>query len=542
MALHPNKFNGQDRLQPGARGEQFQSDYPGFRDQGDRLNRTNNKLNTSAHDVPNIKYQFDYRLPVLFRYGFAYGFNQMCITKGRIVAVDPYMDLVDFDMKKQHNTLTLANGGVPVKVREVGNFYQEFAAPAATDIIEVAAQGEQVPAVGKEWTPITADLYTESTLRGFSDGTDFLPPVGQLTTAGYEIDAETGKVKVTATSAIADNVRPGNTPIGMMQRNEYTRDDDAYNGMMPGPVLTDALVELPWFTYKNKAEENPWGAAYGGLFPGALVKSDENGRVVVSPLSIPAILADVSFTIAEYEMERQQVIGQVYGVNPDLIPEGAAKWATWALEDRLKFDEFHPDVWNQNNRRGEDAINNSPYSSSNSYPGYPYDKAYKNSDLHMLASTGRGDVYDQRMNHEHQYENLGIPGLTDGKNVATRVYAPVAVGKIYKAGAGQDYVDMFFRTPEVDVVNLQVGFGAGAMANLVEGDLYYGNSLRAKYVDMKQGIVVFEAVTTLALNTELGADVSVDIKLGFGKKGLAGVPTFMDWDGCVGSVKILLTK
>ena len=26
------------------------------------------------------------------------------------------------------------------------------------------------------------------------------------------------------------------------------------------------------------------------------------------------------------------------------------------------------------------------------------------------------------------------------------------------------------------------------------------------------------------------------------KRGLSGVPTFMDWDGVVGSVKILLTK
>ena len=551
MALHPGKFNGQDRLQPGARGEQFQSDYPGYRNQGDRVNRTNNKLNTSAHDVPNIKYQFDYRLPVLFRYGFAYGFNQMCITKGRIVAVDPYMDLVDFDMKKQHNTLTLANGGIPVKVREVGDLYPSLT-PDPTDIVEVGAQGAQIHGVGKEWAPLAGmDRYNARTLRGFYDGADFESAADQLAAADYEIDAETGKVIATAghatlaEGAVADYVRPANTPIGMMQRNEYTRDDDAYNGMMPGPVLTDALVELPWFTYKNKAEENPWGAAYGGLFPGALVKSDENGRVVVSPLSIPAILATMD--LAEYEMERQQVIGQVYGVNPDLLPEGAAKWATWALEDRLKFDEFHPDVWHQNNRRGEDAINNSPYHSENKYPGYPYDKAYKNSDLHMLASTGRGDVYDQRMNHEHQYENLGIPGLTDGKNVATRNYAPVVVGKIYKAGAGQDYVDMFFRTPEVDVVNLQVGFGPGTtgvgeMVDLVEGNTYYNSTLRAKYVDMKQGIVVFEAVTTGALNAQLDTDVSVDVKLGFGKKGLAGVPTFMDWDGCVGSVKILLTK
>jgi hypothetical protein len=40
----------------------------------------------------------------------------------------------------------------------------------------------------------------------------------------------------------------------------------------------------------------------------------------------------------------------------------------------------------------------------------------------------------------------------------------------------------------------------------------------------------------------LGAASSVEVKLGFKKQGLAGVPTFLDWDGVVGSVKVLLTK
>ena len=87
MALYPNSFNGQFKLQPGARGEKFKADLPGYRGNEDRINRSNIRLNTNEHDSPNIKYMFDDRLPVLFRYGYAYGYNQMVIPKGRLVAV-----------------------------------------------------------------------------------------------------------------------------------------------------------------------------------------------------------------------------------------------------------------------------------------------------------------------------------------------------------------------------------------------------------------------------------------------------------------------
>ena len=68
MAIHPNSFMSKQTLQPGARGEMFQADLPGYRGQGDnRVNRTNMKLAVSEHDVPNIKWELDRRLPVLFR-------------------------------------------------------------------------------------------------------------------------------------------------------------------------------------------------------------------------------------------------------------------------------------------------------------------------------------------------------------------------------------------------------------------------------------------------------------------------------------------
>jgi len=537
MALQPGTFNSQERLQPGANGSTFQVDAPGYRDGADRINRTNNKLNVSAHDVPNIKYEFDYRLPSLFKYGFAFGFNQMVITKGRMVAVDQNMDLVDFESKKQFNTLTLANGGVPVAIRKTGDLYK--AGGTASGLVGTEAKGAQVENVGKEWCPIIGmeDAYTDICLRPFKAA----GPVKQLADAGYTISPDTGKVL--KDGAPINTVRGGNIPIGMMQRNEYTRDNDAYNGMMPGPVLTDAMVELPWFAYKNKAEGNPWGSAYGALFPGCLVKSDENGRVTISPLSFETEVASMS--ISEYELERQQLLGQIYAVNNNLVPEGAAKWATWALEDRLNFEGFNPAVYKQNNRRGEDAVNNSPFNSKGEYPGYPYDKNYMNNDLHMLASTGRQDNYDPRMNPEFRFNDLGIPGLTDGANAIIRECPVVKAGLIHYAG-GKEYVDMFFRTIEVNLAEgtLQISVGGDAFTNCVVGTQLKSGAFGVKYANELQGIVVLEVLDQAKADAALLADPdkTFEVQLKYSKRGMSGIPTFLDWDGICGSIKLLLTK
>ncbi len=558
MALIPNSYNGQEKLQPGARGGVFNADYPGYRDGADRINRTNNTLNVSMHDVPNVKYAFDDRLPVLFKFGFALGYNQVCVPKGRIVAVDPHMDLVDYDMRSHNNTLTIANGGVPVKVRATGDKYKA----TANSLLTAGKENTQVPLVGKEWAPLRGmtDAYDATCFRPFAGtvniGTVETPdnvvatPVNQLTAKGYEVDTTTGRIKV-KNGAVATDVRPGNIPIGIIQRNEYTRDEDALNGIMPGPILTDALVELPWFDTKDKAEGNPWGSAYGAITPGTLVKSDENGRFTISPLSIPAVLAAMS--TFEYEMERQQVLGQVYGISRSLLPEAAAKWATWALEDRLNSEEFYPAVYKQNGRRGEDAVANSPYGSDHAYPGYPFDKAYTENDLHMLGSTGRLGNYDARMNPEYVVDGLGIPALTDGKNAVVNTIAAYKVGEIHKRGdANIAYVQLYFRALDTNIEpgSLQIAIGGATMATPVVGGKLAiagtGSLVTVEYVNEKQGMFVLkiEAAEAAAADTALDAltgDVA-EVKVAYQTRGLAGVPTFLDWDGCVGSVRVLLTK
>ena len=547
-----SKFNGQFKLQPGARGEKFKASLPGYRNDEERINRSNIKLNHNEHDTPNIKYMFDDRLPVLFRYGYAYGYNQIVIPKGRIVAVDPFKDMVDFDMQKAHNTMTLANGGAPVKIRTAADKYKDYSG-AAEKLVSTEAQGAALANADIEWMPIIGmeEAYTELAYRPFKTS----GPMKQLEDAGYEIDPERGYVVDKNSKEMVD-VIPGNHPIGMLIRNEYTRDEDAYNGMAPGAVNTDCLVELPWFAYKDKAEGNPWGSAYGGLFPGALVKADENGRVIVSPLSYETEVADMS--ISEYELERQQVIGQVYAVSTEMVPEGAAKWATWALSDRLNFEDFNPQEWPENNRRGEDAIGRSPYKSTGKYPGYPYEKNYGAHDLHMLGGTRTN--YDQRLQHQYQYENLGIPGLTDGYNAVKRSYDAIEIGQLRFVKNITESMDLFFRFPEVKIEDMEIAIGTKAddkFVPLVEKGLisaYSGEEkatdvIEAKYVDGLQGLFVINIKDLTEANRFAEAvipegenSIELPVFVRFKKRGLAGVPTFMDWDGVVGSVKVLLQK
>lgn len=571
MAIYPKNFTNQDVLSPGARGETFQASLPGYREGADRINRTNMNLNTNAHDVPNIKYELDRRLPPLFKYGFAYGFNQIVIPKGRIVAVDPYMNTINtemmdgqgvdpntgvaFKMPKSYNTLTLANGGVPVKLREDTDVY-----PADAKYVAPDARGQKVNGVGKEWMPLAGfdkifDPISNAprlmTIEGdMGNGTG---PKKQLADAGYTIGDKTGKVEL---DGIAVNtVRPANIPVGIMQRNEYTRNDDAFNGIMPGAVLTDAMVELPWFAFKDRAEQNPWGSAYGDLFPGALVKSDENGRITISPLSCIEDMGNGYGFIHEDEMERQQVIGQVYSVNRDLLPEGAARWATWALDDRRNFRDFNPDIYRKNNRDGEDNTMNSAYHTTGEYPGYPYDSSILEHDLHMLESNR---PFSGRMADQYQYDNLGIPGLTDGKNAVKRVFNWQNAATISEDKNAAEYVDVYMRTTEVDVENLMIKIDDGDAVACVKDAVVTAKSgtgeaktfAVVKYADALQGIVVLSIRDAAVANEYMEAKKAADptaaaaftVKFKFDKRGVSGVPTFMDWDGCMGSVKILLTK
>jgi hypothetical protein len=534
---------------------------PGYRENEERINRTNMYWNTGMHDVPNCEWEFDDRLPVLFRYGFAYGFNQMVLPKGRVVALDKAMNKIHWDTKKARNTMTLANGGVPVRLREASDLYKATEG-TASEIVSPDMQGKNVLGAGKEWVPVVGmeKAYSKKAFRPFVDnsaevaeGQDaaLVTPSKQLTDAGYKIDAVSGRV-VDENGVVVDTVRDANIPIGVLENNQYTKDVDAYNGMMCGPVRTDAMITLPWFVFKDKAEGSYWGSIYGAdVRPGALLKSDENGRLVVSPLSIDEELATMS--AKEIELERRQVVGEVYSAVQELLPAGAAKWATWALADRLNYEYFNPTMWRETNRRGEDSTNQSPYATTGEYPGYPYDKAFTEHNLHMLGANLRNNNYNHRMDFEYQYSELGIPGLTDGFNAVVREFPEEKMGEIHFRGAAEGYLDQMFQTLRVDLepgtleVKLDVVAADGSVAagNWVKAVV--GQSLDAtgafalNYVSELQGVVKVQMAADKA-DAVLKDGSTAVLYARYQKRGLAGVPTFMDWDGCIGSVQVLLNK
>ena len=496
MALNPYTYSGKDIHQPGARGEVFQANLPGYRDNADRINRTNTVLNINDHDVLNIKYGMDHRLPVLFKYGFAHGYNQLVIPKGRIVAVDPHLNTMDTDTLHFFNTMTLANGGKNVE-------------------LDMTAAGQY----GKLWKETTTPLT---------------------------VDEATGYMK--ADGQVSLKHRAANKPIGILERNEYTRDADAYNGMMPGPVRTDAMVELPVFTTKAAAEGNPWGSIYGkDLKPGMLVKSDENGRVIPSPLSFTdkakAQGGCSDMTIAEYEAERQQVIGTIYSTDFSLLPEGAARFAQWAIEDRLNWNDYNPHIWPNSNRRGEDVVSNPPtmYQSSMEYPGYPWDRTAMTHDLHMLASTREG-MFNPRFDEKHRLDR-GIPGLTDGYNAVEQEFGAVnneptlSIGKLNLVEAA-DFVaghQTMFTLPDTDLSQAVIKIGEDKFTITGEGrDTLTGTKVDLSYVDLHKGIFAVTQKTAEAAKT------TVEILCSYKKRGMAGVPTNLDWEGCKGTAKILL--
>lgn len=480
MALQPYSFSSREVLQPGARGQAFQNNgFPGHRTNDDRINRTNNALLMNEHDVLNIKYAMDPRLKAMFRYGWAYGYNQIVMPKGRIVAADPYLTVMDTDTLHYFNALTLANGGKDVEL---------------------------------------------DTSKGFA--------AWKEATEEFEADID-GK----HTGDKKETIRPANIPLGIMGRNEYTRDVDAFNGIMPGPIHTDALVDMPWFVDGEKAEGNPWGSIYGAVKPGDLVKSDLNGRLVLSPLNeghedYEATMADLKL----YEKERQQVVGTVYATDKSLLPEGAARFAQWALSDRKNFNDFNPYIWPNSNRAGEDFVTNPPtmLQSDFTYPGYPYEKNYISNDLHMLASSREG-AFDPRLDEAHRLDR-GIPGLTDGQNAVSKEYGTgetLTITHLTVAESLDGAQEMMIRLPETDIESAKIKIGDSGVvsiaANAVVGEF------TIQYVDLHKGLISL-------VQTSTGDGSKKPVNVSYVKRGMAGVPTYLDWDGCQGVVSVLLQK
>ena len=79
------------------------------------------------------------------------------------------MSVVDFESKKLITVITLANGGVPVKLRGTSDVYQ-----TVSDAVSIVSQENSGQAVGNptiEWIPVVgmAKAYSAKAYRPFVD-------------------------------------------------------------------------------------------------------------------------------------------------------------------------------------------------------------------------------------------------------------------------------------------------------------------------------------------------------------------------------------
>lgn len=169
----------------------------------------------------------------------------------------------------------------------------------------------------------------------------------------------------------------------------------------------------------------------------------------------------------------------------------------------------------------------------------------------MLGSgTGRAGNYDKFMPLQYQLHN-GIPGLTDGGNAVIRDFenkhaAVISGRKVNKELPYIDYIIKVCQNGNFEDGSLQVQLGdedyipvdSQTMKN---GPVKLNDAFSLDYYNAVQGLIRI-VVTDEAKADELLADKDLVVNLKFKKRGLAGVPTFMDWDGCVGSAKIMLQR
>ena len=174
----------------------------------------------------------------------------------------------------------------------------------------------------------------------------------------------------------------------------------------------------------------------------------------------------------------------------------------------------------------------------------------------MLGGGNREGNYDKFMPAEYQLDN-GIPALTDGYNAVVKEYQNTHASVIRGRGTSTEpYVQSIVRvcqngnfedgTLEIQLVKADgtevVPYTAVAAADdVMKNPKALGDTFKVTFYDAVQGLIRIEVADEAKADTLL-KDTSVVVNLKFKKRGQAGVPTMLDWDGCVGSAKILLQR
>jgi hypothetical protein len=345
---------------------------------------------------------------------------------------------------------------------------------------------------GRAVAPATddGDQFKNGTIHDF-DGNVYRPVI-TLANGGEDV-SEVGRDG-------NDYTRAANIPIGVAYGNLYEEIIDGFNRMQP-TIENEIYIELPYIPNKEDAEETEWGSFYdidptNAVTAGDYVMSDANGRLVKADFKAQrAVLnnedatADEKFAaIAEINKMQEQVLGQVWAVETNLPPQGWLKWVGWSDEQRAE-DE------NPSGMTASDITDNK-------FPGYPYEKTYRN--------------FDAKSN---RYYPQGIPGLTNGSNIEVP-FNDVVIGQINGGQKGRHD----FRIEQTPLVE-------GSVEIKVDGV-----TVVPSHIDYQSGLIVLDA-------EENTGSTPKAVTATFKATGqIPGVPTGWDWKGSVGAIRILLQK
>lgn len=346
---------------------------------------------------------------------------------------------------------------------------------------------------GRAVAPSTDDggEFKNGTILDF-DGNVYRP-VLTLANGGEDVVGEVGRSGNTHT-------RKANRAIGVAYANLYEEFVDGFNRMQP-TVENEIYIELPYIPNKADAEEIEWGSFYdvdpsNGVKAGDFVMSDKNGRLIKADfdkvreeITAAGSVEQLRTAVLKESRMREQVIGQVWAVETNLPPQGWLKWVGWT--DTQMLEDGNPSGFSSGDiGKSEDG-----------FPGYPYEKTYRNWD----AKTNR-------------YYPQGIPGLTNGSRIE-REYTDEVIGSIPPGAQGR--FDM--RIPRTPIVEGSITLNVNSKKVVPDN------------IDYSTGLITFQHN-----NTE---KTPVDVTVTYKATGqIPGVPTGWDWKGSVGAVRILLQK
>ena len=178
----------------------------------------------------------------------------------------------------------------------------------------------------------------------------------------------------------------------------------------------------------------------------------------------------------------------------------------------------------------------------------------------MLGGTREG-LYNPRFDEKHRLDR-GIPGLLDGYNAVIKAYGsdkketdtaldgkPLLTVAHISTIAEQEVIDdverreILIPLPDtnLELAKIQIGDEEAVIIpneiiNAQTAPLDAGK-FDIVYVDLHKGQVAIRQKTVVDK-----AEKNVPIKVSYVKRGQAGVPTNLDWDGCKGMVRILMNR